>query len=371
MANIFDYIDWRGDLDLTQDPFNEVDSLILSTVSYIDFELIETDLKTEKATIREAGEQFNRLHADEKIKAGRLVPDSIFRLLDVMSRTPRFRDMILSDYVNQIDEEEEKQFSAITINLGDGSYYIAYRGTDDTIVGWKEDFNLSTGVVPAQDFNTSFKAPFPSQLQALDYLEMIAKKKRGKFRIGGHSKGGNVAVYAAAFTGSEIQKRIMQVHNFDGPGFTKDIIDQMSQGEISERIRTIVPQSSVIGMLLEHEESYEVVASTQLGIFQHDMFSWQLQRNAFVKVDDISASAYKVDHTLREFILSMNAEEKEEFVESFFCVLTETGAKTLSDLNLKEILAIMKRLNKEEKENKKILTQAFRMLLKIPTKKQL
>ena len=99
MANIFDYIDWRGDLDLTQDPFNEVDSLILSTVSYIDFELIETDLKTEKATIREAGEQFNRLHADEKIKAGRLVPDSIFRLLDVMSRTPRFRDMILSDYV--------------------------------------------------------------------------------------------------------------------------------------------------------------------------------------------------------------------------------------------------------------------------------
>lgn len=359
MANIFDYIDWRGDLDLTQDPFNEVDSLILSTVSYIDFELIETDLKTEKATIREAGEQFNRLHADEKIKAGRLVPDSIFRLLDVLSRTPRFRDMILSDYVNQIDEEEEKQFSAITINLGDGSYYIAYRGTDDTIVGWKEDFNMS------------FKAPVPSQLQALDYLEMIAKKKRGKFRIGGHSKGGNIAVYAAAFTGSEIQKRIMQVHNFDGPGFTKDIIDQMSQGEISERIRTIVPQSSVIGMLLEHEESYEVVASTQLGIFQHDMFSWQLQRNAFVKVDDISASAYKVDHTLREFILSMNAEEKEEFVESFFCVLTETGAKTLSDLNLKEILAIMKRLNKEEKENKKILTQAFRMLLKIPTKKQL
>mgnify|MGYP000780721467 FL=1 len=255
MANIFDYIDWRGDLDLTQDPFNEVDSLILSTVSYIDFELIETDLKTEKATIREAGEQFNRLHADEKIKAGRLVPDSIFRLLDVMSRTPRFRDMILSDYVNQIDEEEEKQFSAITINLGDGSYYIAYRGTDDTIVGWKEDFNMS------------FKAPVPSQLQALDYLEMIAKKKRGKFRIGGHSKGGNIAVYAAAFTGSEIQKRIMQVHNFDGPGFTKDIIDQMSQGEISERIRTIVPQSSVIGMLLEHEESYEVVASTQLGIF--------------------------------------------------------------------------------------------------------
>ena len=217
----------------------------------------------------------------------------------------------------------------------------------------------------------SFKAPVPSQLQALDYLETIAKKKRGKFRIGGHSKGGNIAVYAAAFTGSEIQKRIMQVHNFDGPGFTKDIIDQMSQGEISERIRTIVPQSSVIGMLLEHEESYEVVASTQLGIFQHDMFSWQLQRNAFVKVDDISASAYKVDHTLREFILSMNAEEKEEFVESFFCVLTETGAKTLSDLNLKEILAIMKRLNKEEKENKKILTQAFRMLLKIPTKKQL
>ena len=310
-------------------------------------------------TLEEANTAFFSTHTDEEINARVSSTKVAAFMMREMAKTNRFGKIKLSAYINDIRVEEQSQFCAMVVELGDGLCNVVYSGTDNTIVGWKEDFNMS------------FKAPVPSQLQALDYLEMIAKKKRGKFRIGGHSKGGNIAVYAAAFTGSEIQKRIMQVHNFDGPGFTKDIIDQMSQGEISERIRTIVPQSSVIGMLLEHEESYEVVASTQLGIFQHDMFSWQLQRNAFVKVDDISASAYKVDHTLREFILSMNAEEKEEFVESFFCVLTETGAKTLSDLNLKEILAIMKRLNKEEKENKKILTQAFRMLLKIPTKKQL
>lgn len=360
MADMLDYIEWRGDITFKQSPFNEVDNIIMSQIAYVDLKNIVPDIKERGCiTLEEASGIYFKLHDEESLKQVKTFIWQAPFLMRKAAHSDRFKNIKLGRYRWVYDEKRQTQFAAFTVDLGDGTVYIAYMGTDDTIVGWKEDFNMS------------FKAPVPSQLQALDYLEMIAKKKRGKFRIGGHSKGGNVAVYAAAFTGSEIQKRILQVHNFDGPGFTKDIIDQMSQGEIGERIRTIVPQSSVIGMLLEHEESYEVVASTQLGIFQHDMFSWQLQRNAFVKVDDISASAYKVDHTLREFILSMNAEEKEEFVESFFCVLTETGAKTLSDLNLKEILAIMKRLNKEEKENKKILTQAFRMLLKIPTKKQL
>lgn len=360
MGNIMDYLDWRGDITFEQSPFNEVDNVILAQLAYVNFrDIIPSPEEKRSITLKEASQMFFDMYTENELKQDKSFISEAPFLMKKAAASKRFGNLILSNYVDTVDETLEKQFGAFHIRISPKHTYVVFRGTDDTLVGWKEDFNMS------------FKAPVPSQLQALDYLEMIAKKKRGKFRIGGHSKGGNIAVYAAAFTGSEIQKRIMQVHNFDGPGFTKDIIDQMSQGEISERIRTIVPQSSVIGMLLEHEESYEVVASTQLGIFQHDMFSWQLQRNAFVKVDDISASAYKVDHTLREFILSMNAEEKEEFVESFFCVLTETGAKTLSDLNLKEILAIMKRLNKEEKENKKILTQAFRMLLKIPTKKQL
>ena len=353
MANLFDYLDWRGDLTVSQDPFHTIDSLILSTLSYIEFEKLNIEFD-ENASIffREAGEQFVTMHADEKLSAGRLIPDSIFDLLDVVSRCPRFRDMRISNYVNQIDELEEKQFSAMTVEIGDGTFYIAFRGTDDTIIGWKEDFNMS------------FKAPVPSQLQAVEYVKKTALlHRRGKIRMGGHSKGGNLAVYAAAFSPERIRKRILQVHNFDGPGFTKEILEQAGHKAIADVVQTIVPQSSVIGMLLEHEEQYDVVVSRQIGIFQHDMFSWQLFGRDFIYVDDISASSYRVDRTLRDFILAMDKEEKEKFVEAFFDILMQSGAKTLSELKLKDIVLILKKTNREDGDHKKILMQAFRLLL--------
>lgn len=321
MANIFDYIDWRGDLDLTQDPFNEVDSLILSTVSYIDFELIETDLKTEKATIREAGEQFNRLHADEKIKAGRLVPDSIFRLLDVMSRTPRFRDMILSDYVNQIDEEEEKQFSAITINLGDGSYYIAYRGTDDTIVGWKEDFNMS------------FIMPVPSQEAAVEYINSTCQYIRGRLYIGGHSKGGNLAIYSAVKCSERVRKKIDCVYNNDGPGFDVNMIKSAKYQAMLPLIKSIVPENSIVGMLLEHDEDYIIVKSSQSGLMQHDAMSWQVLGAFLVKAKKLSAQSRRLNKALSSWINSVDNERREEFVETLFGLLYASGAKNLSDVS--------------------------------------
>jgi hypothetical protein len=302
-------------------------------------------------SIREAGEVFATIHADEKMSAGRLVPDAIFDLLDTLSRSPRFQEMKIFNYVNQIDEEAEKQFCAMTVEIGDGTWYIAYRGTDDTIVGWKEDFNMS------------FKAPVPSQLQAVEYLKQTMKGKTGRIRIGGHSKGGNLAVYAAAFSSKMLQRRMIAVHNFDGPGFTKEILDNAGHQSVSDVIKTIVPQSSVIGMLLEHEEQYEVVESKQIGIFQHDMFSWQIQGKEFCYVDDISASSYRASTAVRALILSMDKEEKEQFVEALFFLLTESGAKTLSELRLKDFGLMIKKLNQGDKRNKKILLQTLKLLL--------
>ena len=351
MANIFDYIDWRGDLDLTQDPFNEVDSLILSTVSYIDFELIETDLKTEKATIREAGEQFNRLHADEKIKAGRLVPDSIFRLLDVMSRTPRFRDMILSDYVNQIDEEEEKQFSAITINLGDGSYYIAYRGTDDTIVGWKEDFNMS------------FLSETPGQLKAVAYLENVAEHTDARLRLMGHSKGGNLAVYAAIHANCGISRKIDIIYSNDGPGFTESMIDLESYRNILPRIHTIIPESSIVGMLFQHEEEYEVVASTGNGAGQHDIMSWEVMGPALMHLNKVNEKAILLDKTLKSWIYGMDEAQRENFVDTLFGILDEADIRTVDDLanmNPAKFVELIRLGTTLEKGNQQMLRDSMR-----------
>ncbi len=354
MANFMDYLDWRGDLTVKQAPFNSIDNLILSTLIYIDFNLTGMDLSAKaNITIQEAGERFSMLHADEKINPGRLIPDEIFELFDVLSRSQRFKNMKLSYYVDQIDEIEEKQFAAITVDLGNGDICIAFRGTDDTIVGWKEDFNMC------------FQTPVPSQIQAVEYLHQVAHGKRGKIYMGGHSKGGNLAIYAATYCHSLVRRRIAKICSFDGPGFTRDLLEKESYKSISKRIQTIVPQSSVIGILLEHDDQYEVVSSTQSGLFQHDMFSWQVLGDDFVYVDDISASSSRVEHTMKEFIRSMSLEERQKFVEALFYVFEQTGAKTLSQLKVREVLTILSRMGREENDNRKILTQAVRMLVQI------
>ena len=354
MANFMDYLQWRGDLTVKQAPFNSIDNLILSTLVYIDFEQTGLDLSgRSNVTIKEAGEKFSLLHADEKMNLGRVIPDTVFELFDVLSRCRRFQYMKLSHYVNQVDEQEQKQFAAITVELGNGGFCIAYRGTDDTIVGWKEDFNMC------------FQYPVPSQIQAVEYLQQVALVKRGRIYLGGHSKGGNLAIYAATMCNPLVRRRIRRVCSFDSPGFTQEFLQMESYQTISARVQRIVPQSSMIGILFEHNTQYDVVLSTQIGLFQHDMFSWQVLGDEFVYVDDISSSATTVEHTMKEFVGSMSIEERQKFVEALFYVFEETGAKTLSQLKVKDVAAILRRMSREDHDNHKVLSQALRLLLQI------
>ena len=354
MANILDYLQWRGDLTVRQAPFNSIDNLILSTLVYIDFEQTGLDLSGKSnVTIKEAGEKFSLLHADEKMNLGRVIPDTIFELFDVLSRSRRFQYMKLSHYVNQVDEQEEKQFAAITVDLGNGNSCIAYRGTDDTIVGWKEDFNMC------------FQSPVPSQIQAVEYLQQVAHSRFGKLYLGGHSKGGNLAVYAASMASPLIRRRILRVCSFDSPGFTREFLAREAYQTIAARVQRVIPQSSMIGILFEHNTQYDVVQSTQIGLFQHAMFSWQILGNEFVYVDDISTSSTTVEHTMKEFIASMSIDERKKFVEALFYVFEETGAKTLSQLKLKDVVAILTRMSREDHDNRKVLTQALRLLIQI------
>ncbi len=354
MTNILDYINWRGDLSLKADPINAIDSLIFSTLSYIELEMIYPGIKAEDTfNIGQAGADFMKQFADEKLSAGRIIPDQIFTLFDQMSQAERYRELILSDYVNRVDELIDQQFAALTIDLGSQGIYVAFRGTDDTIVGWKEDFNMS------------YQSPVPSQLLAVQYLETVAKKFKGRIYLGGHSKGGNLAVFAAVYSSKEIQKRIVFAHSFDGPGFPEFVIKDTKFIEMEDRLFFYVPQSSVIGMLLEHDENYQVVQSHAVGLFQHDPFSWQIYGKSFIFVDDITASTHRMDQTFRNLLLSMSKQEKEEFVDAFFTILTETGAKTLSDIKLKEITNILTRLYTDEVDKRKILHQTFRHLMKV------
>lgn len=245
MANIFDYINWRGDLSLRDSKFNEIDNLILARFSYFPFDNILKE--GEEITIAEAGKRFKKLDVQKE----RILQKEDIDLFPKMAESKRFSEMKIANYINKISPEEEKQFSAITIYMPDDTIYISFRGTDNTLIGWKEDFNMS------------FREKVPSQLDAVEYVNRVASKYTNKIRIGGHSKGGNLAVYAASFCSKEIKDRIINIYNNDGPGFHETITINPNYIETVPKVHTLIPQTSIIGRLLYHEESYTVVQSTE------------------------------------------------------------------------------------------------------------
>ena len=347
MANIFDYMDWR-DISLEKVEFNEIDNLILARLSYFPFDgAIE---ENEIITIKEAYERYKKIDNEGKI----LISDDK-KLFPVLANSVRFGKMQVTDYVNKIDFKEEKQFSAITILMPDDTIYVAYRGTDNTIVGWKEDFNMS------------FSELVPAQTDAVEYLEKIAKKYKGKIRVGGHSKGGNLAVYASAFCSEKTKKRIINVYNNDGPGFCDKVVNSKQYEAILSRVHTYIPQTSIIGRLLNHKEETNILKSTQTGIMQHDLYSWQLVGKKFTR-DELTNSSEFIDQTITNWLKEVKPEQREKFVDIFFEILNTTEVKTLSEFSNKKFtnaITMLKTYKNIDEESKEIMMKTLNEFLKI------
>lgn len=359
MANILDYLDWRGDLTLAERPFNEVDNLILAELCFLDFSGIVPERFTGSgAALHEAAARYFALHPETQM--GVLVPDKIPALLQKMAASRRFQNARLDGFVSRIDTRAEVQFSALSVLLDDGTVYVAFRGTDDTIVGWKEDCNLALmSIVPAQ-------------AEAADYLYEAAEAYPTQpLRVGGHSKGGNLAVYSAVHCGESAAARLVAVYNNDGPGFRSSLLETPEHQRIADRILTIVPESSVVGMLLEHEEDYCVVDSDNLGLFQHDGFSWQVLGDRFVHLPSMDFGGRVTEQTLRTMIAEMTQAQREAFVDALFEILTCTDAQTLSELKqggLKTASAMLKKLKALDKPERSALSSTLKLLLKSSVK---
>ena len=358
MANLMDYLDWRGDLTLEQSPFNEVDNLILAELSFVDFQgTVPGPGEGEGVVLREAAEAFfARFPEGEKIDMGVLVPGAIPEMLGKMASSRRFGAMKLNCFTDHLDVGKGEQFAALTIETGDGLLYLSFRGTDDTLAGWKEDFELAC------------MPEVPAQKKAVRYVRDVAKQyPRRRLRLGGHSKGGNLAVYAAVFCPAAVQRRIEDVWSNDGPGFHEDLLDLPEHRRVADRIRSIVPKSSVVGMLLEHEEDYAVVDSDQLGFLQHDGFSWQVMGDHFVTLRQVTRQARLSDMALRELVHTMPVERREKFVAALFDVLSASGAVTLKDLkadSFKAAGAMVKAMKDLDKETRDGLLNFVGLLFK-------
>lgn len=263
MQTIFDYLDWRGDLTFQKDPFNEVDNLVLSVLSYMEFEgVVPGEGVRGGISLAEAAEHFKAPKEDPEPVYNKEFYNNLPKLLLGCAQTERFKDLQLSHYVNEVDFEKTKQFSALVFSQNWRTHFIAFSGTGETLAGWKEDLQMS------------FKSAVPAQKQAATYTKKAMSDMPGRFMLGGHSKGGNLAVFAAANLPKHMQRRLTAIYNNDGPGFQSKVINSTGYQNIVEKVNTYLPKSSVVGMILEHSGDYKVVGSFETGIMQHDAFSW-------------------------------------------------------------------------------------------------
>lgn len=322
MSSILDYIAWRGDLSLDIVPFNEIDALIFCEFAYLKLKgIVPEEVSSDGISLETAATLFFEApDVESRSDMGILFGTEVVNLFKLMATTVRYKNLKLCGFVEHMDDFHEKQFAAITLLLDDGSSFVVFRGTDDTLVGWKEDFNMC------------FMTPVPSQQEALDYLVQASSRLSGKIRVGGHSKGGNLAVYSATFCGKKIQKRICDVYNFDGPGFELNINTAPEFQGISHCVQRFVPEQSIVGLLLEQSGDYHVVKSQEVGLMQHNLLSWQLDGPHFQEVEQVADSSVIIDRSVKIWLQSHSSAEREQFVEAIYEMLTSSQATTLSDL---------------------------------------
>ena len=314
--NMVEYVETQFD-SIAERPIGDVDSLVLSWLSYW---RIDPEAKGARTTRGIELRELYDTHALFQMTTVVADPACCRHLLAALVASPRFRHLRVANYVEDTDDKTEKQFSAMTLRLPGNVTYVAFRGTDSTVVGWKEDFNLA------------FEQAIPSQLAARGYLEKVARLTRGPIYVGGHSKGGNLAVFAAMTCKPHVRERIEAVFSHDGPGFTEETLSLPSWAEASHLIRKTLPRSSVIGMLFERQEQFLVVESSSVGIMQHDPFSWVVDGTDFCRVDELSMGASLFDQGLNDWVSAMTSEEREHFIETLFSILKAGDEPTFSSL---------------------------------------
>ncbi len=328
MANMMDYLYEYGGITFEQMPFTPVDNLILAQMAYGRYADVEPKLPdTLENILADAVTGFRPVDAD---------------LLKACATSRRFSKIVPFAYKSVFSEHETKQFAAITFMLPDGTAYVSYRGTDNTIVGWKEDFNLS------------FSTQVPAQEEAVNYINFIGDALGCPLRVGGHSKGGNLAMYASAFCNKNVGREIYDIYNNDGPGFMEKTLNSAEYSDIVERVRTFIPKSSIVGMLLEQKNDYKIVDSDARGLFQHNPYTWQTTDEDFTYLERTTSFSYCMSASIREWLAEMSFEKRRRMTDALFEILSAGDAKTMREIkndyrNIPPMLAKAKDMDAEDR----------------------
>lgn len=361
-GTIINYVKEYGEYSFSEVPMNDVDSLVLCQFSYLKFDGLVPDVR---ANGRSVSIEEIAVHADyEKLFADERYEKDNRALFEAMLASRRFHNLRLNCYINIIEKEWETQFSAVTFLLDDGTLYVAFRGTDETIVGWKEDFNMA------------FLSPVPGQAYSAKYLNMVTGKLHKPFYVGGHSKGGNLAVYSAMKCIPKIQERIIKVYNMDGPGFRPEVLSECRYNEIADRVVKILPRSSLVGMIFEKDIRYRVVDSKTFGLAQHNPYTWIVKDGKFVEVDGIYERRQLMNNALNEWILSLDEGRLRTFVDTLYQVISAAEAESLIDFaadwkkSMNKVLSALKEVDEQTESMLKETVKSLFEITKIHVKEE-
>lgn len=353
MSNIFEYIKWRGDLSFSTVRPCAVDAIVFAMLSYIDYSEVAG---VDNITLSGFAEKYFSAGDGEVQNLGVIIPSKqINRTLGAVANTKRFGDVVITDIDSRVSEDECCQFSAMTFRLNSTAVMVTFRGTDDSIVGWKEDCCLA------------YLDEIPAQRMAVEYLESVATKHtRERIYITGHSKGGNLAAYAAVKCSDEVKTRIAHVYSGDGPGLNAATVSSVGFKELQKRITFLIPQASHIGTMFERGERVTVVKSDAIGLLQHAPYSWELDGPHFAVQGGLSARGKKNEERFRSKLAKMSDDEKREFVDTLFSIIESTGAKRLSDFTdggIKKLITLIKSYNGLDKQKRELMLSITRTLL--------
>lgn len=325
MRNIVTYMA-EEQRTFAESPFNPVDSLVFSTLAYLNYEVAPglNAASSDSVLLHDVVmlSDWRELTAHSWMEDAK---DTV-AFLHVLSASRRMRDVRVAFYANERSEAVEKQFSAVTLMYPDAhgsTAYLAFRGTDGSFAGWKEDFNLC------------FKEVIPSQCTAAAYLSGVASALSGPLVVGGHSKGGNLAEYAALVADDGVFARMQGVYNHDGPSFLDDPSPRIDDERFCALLHKTVPESSAFGMILERRADYRVVQSSAMSVFQHEPFTWQTEDDDFVYQEALNPSAVFFDEALDTWLRSKVPDERERFIDTIYDLFASTEAGTWSEFQTK------------------------------------
>ena len=356
MKNMLDYIKEFGHVSFEERAFSEIDALVLTELEYLPLEkVVPSDENGENfVTVKEIAEYMQEHKQELFAENPMMMTEERHEVSQVIADAPRYQSLKFFGVVSVWDKDTTKQFAAVTVEVEPSVRLVVFRGTDDTLIGWKEDFLMTYSPLVA------------AQTDAKEYLAKQASLWDGDLMISGHSKGGNLAIYAAATQVEDVQLRIVDIFCFDSPGLYRSVLETKGYQNIVPLAMRYIPQDSLVGLMLESEVPYVIVKSNATGAMQHSAMTWEIEDGQFIKMEKLTKNSQLNDQTFKKWTESVSDEELELFWNVFFELLFSVGIDTVNDLYgqfMHYVQEFLKAAGNMDEEKRELLTRIALLLV--------